>query len=117
MAKKKNSKEASSKDDSKIFAFLAAFLSIVGFLIALVAKKDDKYVMFYAKQSLVLFIVAVIASVVNSILIWIPILGWMIIGLINLATCILWIISWVYALSGEQKDVPIIGEYAKKLNL
>jgi uncharacterized membrane protein len=117
MIKKKNSEKVISKEDPKVFAFLATFLSIFGFLIAIIAKKEDKYIMFYAKQSLVIFIIAVIASAINSILIWIPILGWLIAGLINLAVCILWILGWVYALSGEQKDVPIVGEYAKKLNL
>ena len=118
MAKKKISKTTnSSKDDSKIFAFLATFLSIIGFIIALIVKKDNKYVMFYAKQSLVLFIVAIIAGIINSILVWIPVLGWIITGVINLFVAILWIISWVYALSEEEKDVPFIGEYARKINL
>jgi uncharacterized membrane protein len=107
----------SKKGDSKIFAFLATFLSIIGFIIALITKKDDKYVMFYAKQSLVLFIVAIIAGIINSILMWIPIIGWIIATIINLFIAILWILSWVYALSEEEKDVPFIGEYAKKLNL
>ena len=35
------------KDDSTIYAFLATILSIIGFIIAIIAKKDDKYVMYY----------------------------------------------------------------------
>jgi uncharacterized membrane protein len=100
-------------DDSKTFAFLATFLSIIGFVIALVTKKDDKYVMYYAKQSLVLFIAYVI--------IWIALF---IIGLVTLGfgfilypiawilLTILWIVSWVYALSGEMKPLPVIGKFA-----
>jgi uncharacterized membrane protein len=30
---------------------------------------------------------------------------------------ILWIVSWIFALSGEKKDVPIIGDFAKRINL
>lgn len=114
MVKKKNSEKASSNDDPKVFAFLAAFFSIVGFIIALVTKKEDKYVMFYAKQSLVIFILYLISGIVAMI----PFIGWFILGpIMYLITTVLWVISWIYALSGEQKDVPIIGEYAKKLNL
>jgi len=112
------SKKASAKkmDDSKTFAFLATFLSILGFIIALVAKKDDKYVMFYAKQSLVVFIVAIVGSVINSIIMWIPGFGWIVSRLISLFVLILWIFSWVYALSGEEKETPIVGSFAKKFN-
>jgi len=53
----KNTQFLKNKDDErKVFAFLAVLLSIVGFIIALLVKKDDKYVMFYAKESLVIFI-------------------------------------------------------------
>ena len=42
------------------------------FIIAPIVKKDDKYVIFYAKQSLIVFLVYVIAAVV----IIIPVIGW-----------------------------------------
>ena len=109
MAKNQVSKE----DDSKLFAFLATFLGIIGFIIALVAKKENKYVMFYAKQSLVIFIAYVIAWIIFMI----PVIGWFLIGpLAYLFVTIMWIISWVYALSGQEKEVPIIGQYAQKFN-
>jgi uncharacterized membrane protein len=118
MAKKKTKKEVvNSKDDSKIFAFLATFLSIVGFIIAILVKRDNKYVMFYAKQSLVIFIIALIAGIVNQIFMWIPIIGAIISTVINLIVAIIWILSWVYALSGEEKDIPFVSDYSKKINL
>ncbi|MFH1501338.1 MAG: DUF4870 domain-containing protein [archaeon] len=106
-----------SGDDSKLFAWLATFLSIIGFVIALLAKKDNAYVMYYAKQSLVIFILAIIVGIVNSIIVWIPFLGWFIMVLLNLVVLVLWVISWVYALSGEMKEVPVIGQYGNKINL
>jgi uncharacterized membrane protein len=111
----KKNKQSNSKKDSRIFAFLATFLSIVGFLIALLVKKEDKYVMFYAKQSLVLFIGFIIAGIVNGILQLIPVLGFIISSIISLFMTILWIFSWVYALSEKEKELPIIGQYAKNL--
>lgn len=106
-------KKQKKTDDSKLFAFFATFLSIVGFIIALIAKKDDKYVMHYAKQSAIIFIVFVIAAAVG----WIPFIGSIIKVVVNIIGLLLWIISWVYALSGEIKDVPIVGEYANKLKI
>jgi len=111
MAKKKEVK--GKEDDRKLFAFLAVFLSIIGFIIALVAKKDNKYVMFYAKQSLILFIAWIISGVVMIV----PILGWLIAPILYVITLVLWIIALVYSVSGEEKEIPIIGKYARKINL
>jgi uncharacterized membrane protein len=123
MAKKKKEIEAKKnlgslgKDDKIVFAFLAAFLSIIGFIIALIAKKDDKYVMFYAKQSLVVFIVAVIVQIINEIVAFIPIIGTTINVVLSIFVVILWLTSWIYALSNKEKEVPVIGKYARKIKL
>lgn len=112
MAKKVQAKARAKEDDTKVFAFLATFLSIIGFIIALLVKKENKYVMFYAKQSLVVFIVFVIAWVCMII----PVIGWIIGWIIEVIAIVLWIISWIYALSGTEKEVPLIGQYAEKFN-
>jgi uncharacterized membrane protein len=115
MAKTKKM-SARNEEDNKLFAFLATFLSIVGFLIAILTKKNNEYVMFYAKQSLVVFIFSVIASIVNSIVIWIPIIGWAITRIVSLLVFMAWIFSWICSLSGQKKEVPVIGKYARKFN-
>lgn len=122
MPKKKDVKKVSVKkeglsDDSKTFAFIATFLSIVGFIIAILLWRKDNYVMFYAKQSLVLFVVAVIVGIIRLVLVFLPILGWIIIVALNIMILILWLQSWIYALSGEKKDVALIGGFAKKIDL
>ncbi|MBT4936200.1 hypothetical protein HOL21_00995 [Candidatus Woesearchaeota archaeon] len=101
-------------EEGKVFAFLGIFLTIIGFFIVLLAKKDNKYAMFYAKQGLVLFIAYVIVAVLGMI----PFIGWFIIWPVGyLLLLIFWIIGIVYSLSGEEKDIPIIGGFAKKINL
>lgn len=102
------------KDDKILFAFLATFLSIIGFIIALITKRDDKYVMYYAKHSLVIFIIACIAWVISAIVSWIPIIGRIIILALNVIVFILWLVSWIYAISGKEKEIPIITEWAMK---
>lgn len=99
--------------DDKFWGFLAVFLIILGFIIVLLAKRKNKYVMYYAKQSLVLFIACVIA---NAVLI-VPILGWVIYPILCLILLVLWIIGWANALSGKMKPIPIIGKYADKIEL
>lgn len=107
--KVKKSSKSRKNDDSKLFAFLATFLTIIGFLIAIIAKKDDAYVMFYAKQGLVLFIIQIIAAILSPI--------WFIGGLVWIAFLVFWIMAWINALSGEKRDTPLIGELAKKIKL
>ena len=110
-------KESKEIEEGKIFAFLGVFLGLIGFLIVLLAKKENKYAMFYAKQGLVLFIVAVIVSVVAMFLVFIPFLGWFTIWVLQLGLLALWIIGIVYAFSGEEKDIPLIGDVARKINI
>jgi len=103
------------KNDSTIYAFLATILSIVGFIIAIIVKKDDKYVMYYAKHSLVIFIVGAVGGAISSLLSWIPLIGSIISFGIFIVVFLTWILSWIYALSGELREIPIITDWAKKL--
>ena len=101
------------KEESKLFAFFATFLSIAGFILAIIAKKNDKYVIFYAKQSLIIFIIYIIGFAVSIL----PLIGKIISPFIYIATLVFWVFSWIYALSGETKKVPLVGDYAQKIKL
>jgi uncharacterized membrane protein len=104
-------------DDSKLFAFLGVFLTIIGFVVVYATKKDDKYAMYYAKQGLVLFIVWIVAWVATLILAFLPFIGWLIGLLLYIALLILWIIGMIYSLSGEEKEIPVAGSFAKMINI
>mgnify|MGYP006409093403 CR=1 FL=1 len=110
----------SKKDDDKVFAFLGAFIPIIGFIIVLLAKKDSKLAMYHAKQGLVLGIVAIIVSVIASIFVrgflFFGFFG-IIFSLINLLLIVLWIIGWINALSEKEKPLPVIGQYAKLIKV
>ena len=113
---KKTTKKASKKksDDSKLFAFIATFFSIIGFIIVIIVRGDDKYVMFYAKQGLILFVGQILISFISAI----PLIGWFVLGpILWVFFAILWIVTWINALSGKQKDTWLIGELAKKIDL
>ena len=95
---------------SKTFAFLAVFLWIIGVVIALIFKRNDPYVMHYAKQSLVITIVLIIAI---SGIVLLPLM-WVVLWI---SIIVLWVLAWLYALSGEERDIPILGEYARRWNI
>jgi uncharacterized membrane protein len=88
---------------------------VIGFIIVIATKKDDKYAMYYGKQGLVLFIAWIILWIITLILIFIPVIGWIINTLLWIALLILWIFGIIYSLSGEEKPIPIIGSFAKML--
>ncbi|MCU0642000.1 MAG: hypothetical protein MUF61_00250 [archaeon] len=106
-------KAVKKEDDSKLFAFLAVLLTIIGFIIAFALRKNNQYVMFYAKQGLVLFI--------SSVVIWVaalvPILGGLLASLLWICWILLWVVGIIYSLSGKMKPVPIIGQFADKINV
>jgi uncharacterized membrane protein len=95
-------------------AKLFAAISYIGFLCvaSLVLKKDNKFVLFHAKQGLVLFVFEV-ASFILSI---IPLLGW----LMRVFWAIFLVASvWGFleALMGNCKRLPVISGFADKIIL
>ena len=114
--KTKKGVKTEGQDDSKLFAFLAVLLSVVGFIIALVAKKDDKYVMFYAKQSLILFLTGIAVKVL-TVLLAITIIGIIAIPIVWVLYAVIWVVVLVNSISGKEKEAPIIGKYARSIKL
>lgn len=76
--------------------------------------KKSSFVKFHVKQGLVLLITAVIFSFFYGVLVFIPILGWLIICVLQLFVLVLFIIGIVNALNGKENTLPIIGGLAKK---
>jgi uncharacterized membrane protein len=115
---KENNNAKISKDDEKVYAFLATFLSIIGFVIVIVTNKiKNDYINFYARQSLVVFIVGFFAGILSWVFSLFPIIGGVIRFALTAIVVIAWLISWVFAVSGEKSEVPVIGEYARKISL
>lgn len=98
--------------DGKIFAFLAYFLGLIGVVIVLVAKKDNRFAVYHAKQALVMVIVGIASGVIAVI----PILGWIVAFVVGIALFIFWIMGIINALNGKEQELPIIGKYAEKFN-
>ncbi|PIN89227.1 hypothetical protein COU57_06325 [Candidatus Pacearchaeota archaeon CG10_big_fil_rev_8_21_14_0_10_32_14] len=103
-------------NDNRFFAFIIVLLSIIGVVIYLIANKKDKYTKFYTKQSLVIFIFAVIVWAIGIVIKFIPILGQLINIILIVVTVILWVLAMLYALSGKETYTPVIGKFADKFN-
>lgn len=95
--------DAADIEKNKIMAVLAYII----FLIPLLAAKDSRFARFHTNQGLVLFISAIIISIVAAI----PIIGWIIAPIIGLLITVLAIIGIINALNGRTKELPIIGKF------
>ena len=102
------------KDDGKLCAILAWFFPI-GLIWWAVDEKMKKnlFVKHHIKQSIVLVFFSFIG---NTILGFIPILGWLAMIPFGIATFVLWIMGLIAAINGEEKELPLIGQFAEKLN-
>jgi len=104
-------KEKKTPDENIISAIGYIWLL---FLIPLFLKKDSQYCQFHAKQGMVLFIFSLLVMILGGV----PVVGWLIIMPLGwLAIIILTLLGFVNALQGKQWKMPILGKWAKKINL
>ena len=85
---------------------IVAHITLIGWLIALVMNQSDKgpNTSFYLRQNIGLFIIAIAGSVLGMLTI--SIIG----NIISVAILVLWVLSLIGALSGEQKLSPVVGD-------
>ena len=103
-------------NDEKLWGVLIYLISIIGIAIVyFTEKKKNLFLMYHVKQSLALFIISLVISAAGSV---IPILGWFVIMPIGyLFILALWILGMMNAWNGVKKPLPIIGEYAEKMDI
>ncbi len=82
-----------------------AYFGLLGFLIAFLTSKENKYVMYHAQQSLMLVICMIVVPI--------PVIGW----IIGLGVFVLFIMGLIAGFGGQIKPLPVIGNLAFKLNL
>jgi uncharacterized membrane protein len=77
-------------------------------LIFLLTEKEDEFIRFHAAQSLVVFGALTIIT-------FVPVIGQLLGLFLWPLGLILWIILMVKAYNNEKFELPVVGEYAKKL--
>ena len=85
---------------------IVAHLTLIGWIIALVMNQSDKgpNTSFYLRQNLGLRIIAIAGSILGMLTLSI------ISTIVAIAVLVLWILSLLGALSGEQKPSPVFGD-------
>jgi uncharacterized membrane protein len=97
--------------EPNVAGFLCYLLWWITGIVFLVIEKDDKTVRFHAWQSIITFGAI---SILQIILNFIPVIGWIIGLILWIASVILWIILMVKAYQGELYKLPVIGDIAAK---
>lgn len=87
---------------------MMAGLSYIIFFLPLLICPESKYGKFHANQALILLLVGVVGNIVLG---FIPIIGWLLLPLFNVAVLILGIMGLVSGFGGKAKKLPIIGRY------
>lgn len=100
-------------EDGKLMGILS-YIGILS-LIPYFTEKNNKFVIYHAKQGLNLFLLEMICSVVISIvgpLLWI--LFWLVgivSALVSLASLVLSVMGIINVCNGEAKELPYIGKF------
>jgi uncharacterized membrane protein len=105
---------------SRYLAFIAYLLSLPGALFVLLARPDEPFAVYHARQSLRLAIIGIatplIWVVTAWLLAWIPVIGGML-GVVLFALVIAtyigiaisWIAGMIYSLKGQVRPMPLFG--------
>ena len=110
---------------SRTLAIVAYLLSLPGALVVLLARRDDTFAVYHARQSLAIAIAAIVTPlawvVVAWVCAWIPLVG-ALIGLSLFALVIAayvglavsWVAGMAFALRGLARPVPLVGARATR---
>jgi uncharacterized membrane protein len=97
--------------DENVAGLLCYVLGWVSGLVFFLIEKKNKFVRFHALQSIIVFGVLTLASIVLG---WIPFIGWVIAWIIWVLAIVLWILLMVKAYQGEKYKLPWAGNLAEK---
>lgn len=91
-------------EEGKVLAGVA-YLGIIGFIIAFLVGKDNRYVLYHAQQALVVAIGFVLSPI--------PIIGW----ILGVFMFVMMIIGLINGFSGKVQPLPLIGSIGFKIGL
>ncbi len=101
-----------SDTDKSLFMGILAYLGVL-VIIPLLTSKDNPFVKFHIKQGLVLVVCEAILWVASKLAG--PLVP--LVGLLQLGVFILAIIGIINVVQKKQKELPLVGKYAKSIKL
>jgi len=119
MQNEKESNSVMQGMDGKTVAIIS-YLTFIGWVIAFVMNSNNKsqVATYHIRQSLFIMLAAFLLYVVQTMLSFIPYLGWVVSLLlvpVGLVLLVFWIMGLIYAINGKEKPIPFIGETAQQL--
>lgn len=90
-----------------------AYITFIPAIIFLVTApyNQKSFIRFHAWQSIFLFIASV---VIHTVLLFIPIIGWILSLPVSLAILAIWVICLIKAFNGQRFKLPVIGNLAEQ---
>jgi uncharacterized membrane protein len=91
---------------------LLSYLTIIGFVVAIILHSSKKTQLgtFHLRQALGI----IVTSFVNMVLIFIPIIGWIMMPVVIICLIVFLILGFIGAINGKMKPVPILGVHYQK---
>ena len=105
------------KDNSTLagLMYVLTLLNILGIIVDVIlwiSKKEDPLINYHLKQLIVLWI----GGIIVSVLLMIPLIGWLIGGILGIILIVCWVVGMINAFKGLKKPMPLIGGYAESFN-
>ncbi len=97
--------------DANVAACLSYLFGFITGILFYVLEKENKFVKFHAMQSIAVYGSFFVLMVILS---FIPVIGWMLMPIVSIASFVLWIILMLKAYQGERFKLPFAGDIAEK---
>jgi len=94
-----------------VAGLLCYVLGWISGIVFILIEPENKFVRFHAMQSIIVFGVLTIASLILG---WIPFIGVFFAWVISILSFILWIVLMVKAVQGTRFKLPWAGDFAEK---
>ena len=107
---------AASGMDGKSISIIS-YITWIGWIIAFVMFNSNKSQLaaFHIRQSLGIMLLGILCYIVQIMLLFVPFLGWAVIGILWIGLVVLWVLGLVSAINGQEKPIPVIGSLAQSL--
>jgi uncharacterized membrane protein len=103
--------KSSTGMDENVAGLLTYVFGLVTGILFLIIEKESKFVRFHAFQSI---LISAVYIILNMVLGFIPIIGWLISLLLSPVFFILWLVLLYQAYQGKWFKLPVIGDFAEE---
>jgi uncharacterized membrane protein len=97
--------------EQNLEGLLCYVLGWVTGIVFFILEKDNKFVRFHAMQSIIVFGAYTVLAIIFG---FIPVVHWILTGILGLLAFILWLILMLKAYQGQMYKLPVAGDIAEK---